>query len=113
MDEAIREWYGVRGVFRWYFKDTGDTYSIEERVLLFQAANFDEALDLAEAEAVCYCEDNAEANFRIEPLRRWRAYWIGEDQIKAGVEIFSCLRKTTLSGEAFVRRYYPKSHDKR
>jgi hypothetical protein len=104
-----KDWYSVKGLFRWHFKESGETERIEERVVLFQAESFDQALDLAEAEGERYCLEDAEANFRIEPIGWWYAYWIG-GQPANGVEVFSRGCLTKLGGEAFVRRYYPKSH---
>ena len=104
-----KEWYSVKGLFRWYMKDGGHTDQIEERVVLFQAEGFDEALDMAEAEAKFYCQPDEKANFLIEPVGWWRAYWIGANPSN-GVEVFSRGAKTDLESKAFVRRYYPKSH---
>lgn len=104
-----KEWYSVKGLFRWYMKDGGGTERIEERVVLFLAHSCDEALDLAEAEAVTYCQTDAKANFLIEPIGWWHAYWIGEVPAH-GVEVFSRGAITQLNGKAFVKRYYPKSH---
>lgn len=103
------EWYAVKGLFRWYFKHQQQTHQIEERVVLFQAHSFDHALDLAEAEAQQYCQPDDDANFLIEPMGWWHAYWIG-DTPTHGVEVFSRRAQTQLSGQDFVRRYYPKSH---
>ena len=106
------EWYAVKGLFRWYFKDNGETINVEERVVVFLARSFDHALELAEAEAVQYCAEEESANFRIEPLEWWEAYRIGEERLMSGTEVYSRLASTSLSGEAFLKRYYPKSHDR-
>ncbi|MET1079025.1 MAG: DUF4288 domain-containing protein, partial [Pseudomonas sp.] len=45
-----KEWYSVKGLFRWYMKADGVTDRIEERVVLFEANSFDHALNLAEVE---------------------------------------------------------------
>ena len=66
-----KDWYSVKGLFRWYFKEGGETERVEERVVLFQAESFDQALDLAEAEGERYCLEDPEANFRIEPIGWW------------------------------------------
>lgn len=102
-----KDWYSVKGLFRWYFKESGEPERIEERVVLFQAESLDQALDFAAAEAKRYCSPDPKANFQIEPMGWWRAYWVGEDPA-TGVEVFSRSCKTTLSGDAFIRRYYPK-----
>jgi len=109
MSRRNQEWYSVKGLFRWYFKSNGKTDRIEERILLFKARDFDEALDLAEHEAKKYCAPDRKANFRIEPVGWWHAYWISEKP-QSGIEIFSRRCETTLSAKSFVSRYYPKSH---
>ncbi|QBB71073.1 DUF4288 domain-containing protein [Pseudolysobacter antarcticus] len=105
----MKEWYSVKGLFRWYFKSNGKTDRIEERVLLFKASDFDDALNLAEREATKYCALDRKANFSIEPVGWWHAYWIG-DEPASGAEVFSRGCETNLEAQAFVRRYYPKSH---
>lgn len=105
-----KEWYSVKGLFRWYMKDGGETDQIEERVVLFFAENFDEALDMAEVEAKVYCQPDESANFAIEPIGWWRAYWIGETPAN-GLEVFSRRTKTDLSGQEFVQRYCPEGHN--
>ncbi len=104
-----KDWYSVKGLFRWYMKADGSTDQIEERVVLFEAESFDQALDLAEAEAAQYCQPDESANFGIEPVSWWYAYWIGGSPVH-GAEVFSRGARTMLDGDAFVRRYYPKSH---
>lgn len=105
-----KEWYSVKGLFRWYMKVDGSTDQFEERVVLFEAESFAEALDLAEAEAKSYCQPDEQANFCIEPVGWWRAYWIGETPA-SGVAVFSRGAKTSLSSKSFVQRYYPGSHN--
>lgn len=105
----MKEWYAVKGLFRWYFPDTEETDRIEERVVIFKATSFDDALDLAEKEAVVYCKKDPKSNFKIEPCGWWHAYWVGEEP-QHGVEIFSRGCKTQLESKPFIRRYYPKSH---
>ena len=109
MSHSMEEWYSVKGLFRWYFIANGETNRIEERVLLFKALDFEHALDLAEKEAIKYCEADREANFRIEPVGWWRAYWLGGNPVH-GAEVFSASSITRLNSSAFLRRYYPKSH---
>jgi len=48
MADQEQAWYGVKGLFRWYFKAVGDTAKVEERAVLFRAKGFDDALEMAE-----------------------------------------------------------------
>ena|ERR1700722_5106820 len=105
----MKDWYSVKGLFRWFFKANGRTDLVEERVVLFLANDFDDALDRAEQEAKTYCRTDRKANFRIEPIGWWHAYRLDEKP-SSGVEVFSRRSSTPLSGNAFVKRYYPRSH---
>lgn len=106
------EWYAVKGLFKWYFKETGATANVEERIVIFLAKSFDHALELAEVEAVDYCTGDEETNYRIEAMGWWNAYRIGEARFASGVEVYSRLMETQLSGESFIKRYFPKSHER-
>jgi hypothetical protein len=105
-----KEWYSVKGLFRWYMKVDSATDRIEERVVLFEAESFEHALDLAELEAAQYCANDEQANYCIEPTGWWHAYWLGATPA-SGIEVFSRSARTELSSQAFIRRYYPKSHN--
>jgi hypothetical protein len=106
----MQTWYSVKGIFRWYFKDTGETANFEERVVLFRAGSFEEALALATDEARVYCTEDKSANFKIESLGHFRAYLIDEKPTQ-GVEVFSRLMDSKLSAPSFLKRYYPSSHE--
>ncbi|MHA3079089.1 DUF4288 domain-containing protein [Acinetobacter sp. ANC 5502] len=108
-----KDWYTVKGLYRWYLKEDGSTFQVEERIVLFHAESFDHALDLAEAEALTYCEPDDQANFAIESMGWWRAYSIWDEKLENGVEIFSRRSTTELSADAFIKRYYPKSHTRK
>jgi len=111
-DQPEKTWYAVKGLYRWHFKETGDTVNFEERVVVFLASSFDEALNLAEQEANRYCTDDPTANFRIESTKAFWVYLIDEEIIN-GTEVFSRLMDSGLSTERFLRRYYPKSHERK
>ena len=110
--DSKTEWYAVKGLFKWYFKDTGATANVEERIVIFLAKSFDHALDLAEVEANDYCTGDETTNYRIEAMGWWNAYRIGEAHITSGIEVYSRLMETQLSGEAFIKRYFPKCHER-
>ena len=108
--ENGKTWYAVKGLFRWYFKESGDTSNFEERVHIFWASSFDEALDLAENEAITYCTEDPSANFRIESLMAIMVYLV-HAPLESGVEVFSRLMDSDLTSEKLHLRYYPKSHE--
>lgn len=109
MATPVRRWFAVKGLFRWYLKESGDTVNVEERVVLFYVENFDEALSYADREAATYSLDDPAANFGIEPMGWWDVYETGGEMPSHGGEIYSRLVDTSLSATAFIRRYYPKS----
>lgn len=109
--KRMPHWFAVKGLYRWYDSKTSQTLNIEERIVLLRATGLDEAIAFAEREAVIYCEADSSANFGIETVGWWNAYKIGEEKLLDGVEIYSRSAVTSLSGRAFVRRYYPKSQD--
>ena len=111
MSKLDAGWHSVKGLFRWYFKDGGETSNVEERVVLFRAANLDEALDMAEREALTYCEEDPTANYLIESMGWWNAYRIADEAVGEGTEIHSRLMDTALSSKSFLRRYFPTSHN--
>lgn len=98
-------WYTVKGLFRWYFKSDGKTHLYEERVVLFKATNFDEALNKAEIEAIEYCEEDKEANFMVENLNRFTAHKI-LDKLDEGVELLSSRKESNLNKMEYIEKYY-------
>ena len=103
------EWYAVKGLFRWYFKETGETERFEERVVSFYAPSFEDALIKAKKEADEYCVDDPKSNVNIESLGLFNAYAIGDDELKEGVELFSETYKTTLNTSEYLEKYYPEN----
>ena len=109
MTQPENKWYAAKGLFRWYFKETGETGSVEERVVLILATSDEEAFDKAEEEAKGYCSlDDPTANFAIEPMEWLDLYLVNETPADR-IEVYSRLMDTDLSADSFLRRYYPKS----
>jgi hypothetical protein len=87
-------WYGVRCVFE-HAGDGGHTY--EERVTLWRAGTFDEAIALAEAEA----EEYAVQLGGITALGLLQAYVLA-DEPGQGAEVFSLLRDSELPPDRYL-----------
>ena len=100
MTESSTEsnWYSVRCVFRALLKDRTQTF--EERLLLWQASDIDEAIALAEAEAAEYA-----AFLELEYLGLAQAYWL-PDAPGHGVEVFSLYRDNELPSEEYLDRFF-------
>ncbi|MGB9373834.1 MAG: hypothetical protein WCA82_06720 [Jiangellales bacterium] len=90
----MADWFGVRCVFH----DPEGTY--EERVTIWQAGTFDEAVLLAEAEATEYAADVG-ANF----LGFAQAYVMPEEP-SSGAEVFSLLRDSDLDPDEYLDAFF-------
>lgn len=100
---AYQSWFGVRSLFRSDRTDNGQPCrAFEERVVLFRAESFEEALAKGEAEAKEY----AAGGSPTKVLDHIVAFSIHDDEIGEGVEVWSCIRGLDISDEEFVRRFY-------
>ncbi|MEV0399966.1 hypothetical protein [Actinoallomurus sp. NPDC050550] len=96
-DGALGGWFGVRCVFL-----DANNGIYEERVTLWRAAGFAEAIALAEAEALEYAAifDN------VRYLELAQAYSIGEEEPGHGSEVFSLMRDSDLGEEEYLDRFF-------
>ncbi|MEU1516244.1 hypothetical protein ABZ490_29595 [Streptomyces sp. NPDC005811] len=89
-------WYGVRCIFR-----HGPLEVYEERITLWTAQSFDEAIERSEAEAAEYCEGLDD----VEYVRIAQAYRF--DGIPGeGAEVFSLMRESTLQPAEYVSQFF-------
>jgi hypothetical protein len=88
-------WFSTRCVFRHL-----DPAMFEERITVWQAADVDEAIELAEAEAEEYAQDN-----EIEFNGFVQAYSMF-DQLEPGAEVFSLGRVSDLSEDDYLTRFF-------
>lgn len=91
------DWYAVRCIFRWH--EPYDTY--EERITVWRATSLDEAIELAEQEAAEYAEAGP-----FEYLKLAQAYWLGDEAIQAGAEVFSLLRDSDLAPKDYLNTFF-------
>ncbi len=63
---------------------------------------------MAVAEATDYCEEDLNANFKIESLGKFFAFEI-IDKIESGTEIFSKRRESELDSIAYLEKFYPET----
>jgi len=90
-------WYSVRTIIR--FPHLGPTY--EERVTLWRASSFDEAIVRAEEEGLDYCRD-----LDAEWCGLVQAFLIGVEPLEAGSEVFSLMRDSDLDADAYVDSFF-------
>lgn len=96
-------WFGVRCVFMLGWPpDTGASH-YEERVTLWRAASFDEAIARAEAEATDYAA--AIDDRPSEYLGIAQAFALFEDP-DDGAEVFSLIRVSALDSADYVARFF-------
>ena len=92
-------WSAVRSLFR----SAGEPESAyEERITLWQASSFDEALERAGAEAVEYAEFLG-ATYLPD---FGQAYHLADAPPRDGAEVFSLVRDSALPPSAYVERFF-------
>ena len=102
-DESAAEWYAVRCILRtgWPPRFAGKAY--EERITLWQAGSFDEAIERAEAEVREYAATITDGPHRYVGLAQ--AYHLF-DLPGDGVEVFSLVRRSKLKPKAYLDRFF-------
>ena len=92
-----QSWYGVRTLVRFL----GSPQSYEERVTLWRADSFDEAIRRGEDEGREYATDlNGELCDLVQAFR------VGPDPIGEGSEVFSLVRDNELSPGEYVDAFF-------
>jgi len=89
-------WYSVRCVFQW----SAGVY--EERILLWEAGDFDEAIELAESEAREYAHGIIGGRY----LGLAQSFEIGHTRPNGGDELYSLVRTSELDVENYVSRFF-------
>lgn len=103
-------WYSAKTVYRHRLVQDGVTKTVfEERVVLFHASNFDEAIAKAEAEANAYCSDVEIAVY----LGLIDVYYLPEEAVGEGTEIYSLMRDSDLSDSEYVAHFHDGGYERR
>ncbi len=97
-------WYAVRCVFRSAWTETPEGVTpheqlYEERITLWEATSLEEAIALAEAEAVDYAGDMDEY---LEIAQAYQLY----DGPGQGTEVFSLMRTSPLEPDAYLDTFF-------
>jgi hypothetical protein len=88
-------WFAVRCIFRHPLR------VYEERVTLWRAESFEDAIKLAEEEAERYAKESD-----LEYLGFAQAFHLFADKLEPGAEIFSLLRGSELESEEYITRFF-------
>ena len=103
--EQENRWYAVRSLFR-FPSEEGDSY--EERITLWTAGSFDEALTKAETEAAEYAEFAGAAHLADFA----QAYHLADAPPREGAEVFSLIRDSALPPKAYVDRFFSTGQER-
>src|SRR4051812_17996917 len=97
------EWFSAKTVCKHQrLKDGLPATVFEERVVLLQATDFDDAIARGEAEAHAYCrslEDVAYSGYI-------NVYRLHEATVGHGTEVFSLMRESELSDSDYLDHFY-------
>jgi hypothetical protein len=98
-------WYAVRSLFR----IPGEPESVyEERITLWQARSFGQAMERAEAEAEEYAEFSG-ATYLSDFAQ---AYHLADAPPRDGAEVFSVVRDSSLPPNAYIDRFFSSGQER-
>ena len=102
------EWYGIKCLVE-HSGLSGEPGLLvyEERIVIFRASGFDQAIERAEREVADYAQRNG-----ARYIGYCNAYKIDAPAIEDGTEVYSLMREVPLSPGEFITRYYDDGTDK-
>jgi hypothetical protein len=97
------QWFGAKCVFAHHSLsiDEEDIH-YEERVVLVRAKSLDDAIQQGEREARRYASERSNCQY-IEFINVFK---LTTDALEPGTEVYSLMRRSTLSPSDFLDRYY-------
>ena len=101
-----KSWYGVRSVFQ-HGPDDPEGTSYEERVTVWFAASFDQAIEFAEAEALEYVAGRTD----VSDLGLFQAYAL-TDPPGHGSEVFSLIRDSHLGADDYLDGFFETGRER-
>jgi hypothetical protein len=106
VDDENTSWFGVRCLFQLGGHDPAGT-SYEERVTIWRAASFDQAI--AEAEAAAHVGDSADTGNEHLGLLQVHAM---PEPAGHGAEVFSLIRDSDLAVDDHVDRFFDTGRER-
>lgn len=91
-------WFSARTVFE---HDKPGDGLFEERIVLLRAADFEEALERAEAEALRYAEEAGGTYTGYASV-----FEIADEQLADGSEVFSLMRDSDLEADDYIDHFF-------
>lgn len=109
-DPNREPWYAARCVFRWLdvTPETPGHHLYEERIVLFRAESFEEALRRAEDEARDYA-----SSLDMEFLKCVDIFHLFDRKIGDRTEVFSLIRESELPSDEYVQQFFDTGKKRR
>jgi hypothetical protein len=102
-------WYGAKTIYKHDLIEDGIAKVLfEERVVLFQAADFEGAIAQAEAEAEEYCLSHENVVY----LGFLDLFHIFDGIVGQGTEVYSLLRESRLSEGDYLDRFHDDGNER-
>lgn len=106
-DSMKEEWYAVRCIFRHPPRhDMTKKFLYEERITIWKAKSFEEAIEKAEVEAKEYAEPDSKY------LELAQAYNLFTKTLKSGAEVFSLMRESNYSSKKYLDTYFDNGSER-
>ncbi len=95
-------------LFGWYRHATGERLCYEERLVLLNAVDFDDAWAKAELEADTYAKEPDRNDWRTRLESIVDVYRTFETELRSEMEVYSICRKSNLDldPDQFLNRFY-------
>ncbi len=96
-------WFAVRCVFRSPEAEVEGANAYEERITLWRADSFEDAIDRAETDAATYAAETPGCEY----LDLAQAFQLGvEGAVGDGDEVFSLIRDSDLDADPYLDRFF-------
>lgn len=103
------EWFSAKTIYKHNRVENGTPKVVfEERVVLFQAASFDEAIAQAETEAQEYCGKSGETIY----LGFVDVYHLFDISVGHRTEVYSLMRESALPDKDYLNTFYDTGHER-
>jgi Domain of unknown function (DUF4288) len=104
------EWYAAKTIYKHHHVEDGTPKMVfEERIVLFQTADFDDAIAKAEAEASEYCGMNNDTVY----LGFVNVFHLFDEMVGHGIEVYSLMRESDLSEKDYLDHFYDNGKERR
>lgn len=108
MKTRKKQLYGAKYILGWYEKNARHAHTYEERVVLIKAIDTNEAVKLAEENALSYANAVSGDNEIVKYENFVDIYEIATTSLRHGYEVYSITRNNIkgLNTKKFLDRYY-------